>query len=402
MTNGLPRTRTQRFGASATQSMGRIEAELRRAGHDVIGLSQGEPDFVAPPWADEAAIKAIRDHRTRYSTVDGMWPLKEAIARKFARDNGLTALPDHIVVTSGAKMAIANALLVTIEPGDQVIVPAPHWVSYPDMVRIAGGEPVLLPCRQEEGFRPRPEELEAAIRPRTRMLILNSPGNPAGTVYDARTQTDIAAVLERHPHVLVLTDEIYEHLVYDGRRAPSFAVTAPALADRTITVNGMSKGFGMTGWRIGYATGTKEIVSAMAALQSQTSGSPNTVAQIAAAAALDGPQEILLERAATYQRRRDMMVAALARCPGLVCHAPEGAFYVYPECSACIGRRTRGGRLLASDEDLAAALLHEAGVGVVAGRAFGLSPHLRLSFALAEDRMAEALERIRVFCEALS
>jgi len=394
--------RMARVRESPTLGMSKRAGALKAAGRDIITLSHGEPDFDTPENVAAAGIQAIRDRRTRYTAVDGMPELKAAVARKFARENGLTYAPDQIVVGSGAKLILYNAMVATINPGDEVIVPAPYWVSYPDMVALADGVTVPLPCGETTGFRMGPDQLAAAITPRTRMLIVNSPSNPTGAAYSAADLEAIAEVLVAHPEMLIMTDEIYEHLVYDGFECASLAAVEPRLYDRTITVNGASKGYAMTGWRIGFAGGPREIMAAIGAIQSQNASSPSTISQIAAIEALDGPQDHIARHNVSFKARRDVAVDMLDRAAGLACHRPEGAFYVYPNCAGCIGKRTPAGETIATDEDFVGALLDAEGVAAVHGAAFGLSPYFRISYALDPSELEEALTRIQRFCASLA
>jgi aspartate aminotransferase len=393
--------RVQLMSPSPTISMTKRSFELKAAGRDIITFCQGEPDFNSPEHAEEAGIAAIRSHLTKYTAVDGMAEMKAAVQRKFRRDNGLEFSADEITVSSGSKIVLYNAIMATVDPGDEVIIPAPYWVSYPDMVKLADGEPVFVTGPQNNGFRMRAQDLEQAITPRTRMLILNSPNNPSGAAYSANDLKELAAVLLRHPQIVVLTDEIYEHLVYDGFETASIAALEPRLADRTITCNGMAKGYGMTGWRIGFAGGPRELIRAIADLQSQNVNAPNTISQYASVAALDGPQDYLRERAAIYRQRRDVAVDRLNAIPGLSCHRPEGAFYVFPHCAGVIGKRTPDGHLIETDEDFVLALLDAQGVAAVHGGAFGLSPYFRISYALSMEELEEGLSRISCFCATL-
>jgi aspartate aminotransferase len=331
-----------------------------------------------------------------------MAAMKAAVQRKFKRDSGLDFAADEITVSSGSKIILYNAIMATVDAGDEVIIPAPYWVSYPDMVRLADGEPVFVTGPQNNGFRMRAEDLEQAITPRTRMLILNSPNNPSGAAYSVSDLQALADVLLRHPQVIVLTDEIYEHLLYDGFKTASIAAVEPRLADRTITSNGMAKGYGMTGWRIGFAGGPRELIRAIANLQSQNVNAPNTISQHASIAALDGPQDFLRERVAVYRERRDFAVDRLNAVPGLTCHRPEGAFYLFPNCAGIIGKRTPDGRLIETDEDFVMALLDAQGVAAVHGSAFGLSPYFRIAYALSMDELEEGLSRIARFCASLT
>ena len=374
--------------------------EMARAGRDVISLSAGEPDFDTPEHVRAAAIRAIEGGATRYTAPDGIPELKRAIAAKFARDNGLDYGADEISVAAGGKQVIWSALQATLDPGVEVVIPAPYWASYPDMVRLAGGTPVIVPTRAEEGYRITPEALGAAITPRTRWVILNSPSNPTGAVLSPDALSALTAVILRHPRVWTMADDIYEHI----RHGVPFATPAqvePRLRGRTLTVNGVSKAYAMTGWRIGYGGAPAALVAAMRKVLSQTTSCPSSVAQWAAVAALEGPQEGLAARAAAFERRRDLVVAGLAGCPGVACPVPEGAFYVYPSIKGCIGATSRGGAAIADDEAFATALLEEEGVAVVHGAAFGASPAIRISTAASDEALAEAVGRIRRFCEGL-
>lgn len=390
-----------RIKPSPTIAVTNLARELRAAGRDIIGLGAGEPDFDTPEHIKEAAIAAIRRGETKYTAVDGTPELKAAICRKFARENGLEFEPAQISVGSGGKQVLYNAFMATLNPGDQVVIPAPFWVSYPDMVLLAGGEPVFVSCPEQNGFRLRPEDLEAAITPRTKWVVLNSPSNPTGAAYRREELEALAEVVRRHPQVWVLTDDIYEHLVYDGFVFHTFAQVAPDLAGRTLTVNGVSKAYAMTGWRIGYAGGPRELIRAMATIQSQSTSNPCSISQAAAVAALDGDQSFLSARNEVFRRRRDLVVELLNRAPGLRCPKPEGAFYVYPSCAGVIGRRTPKGETIRSSEDFARYLLEEAGVAVVHGAAFGLDPYFRISYATATELLEEACRRIIAACERL-
>ena len=376
--------------------------ELAAEGRDIISLSAGEPDFDTPAHIREAAKAAIDAGHTRYTAVDGIPELKRAICAKFARENGLDYTPAQITVGTGGKQVLFNALMATLDPGDEVIIPAPYWVSYPDMVLLAGATPVIVEAAMQDGYRITPEQLEAAITPRTKWVILNSPSNPTGAGYDRERMQALTAVLMRHPHVLVLSDDIYEHLVFDDFRFVTPAEVEPGLKDRTLTMNGVSKAYAMTGWRIGYGAGPVELIRAMGILQSQSTSNPCSISQYAALAALEGPQDYIAESRAVFQRRRDLVVEALNACPGITCPVPQGAFYVYPSIRDLIGRSSAGGRLIADDEAFATALLDETGVAVVFGAAFGLSPHFRISYATADAVLAEACARIRRFCEGMS
>ena len=375
--------------------------ELKAAGRDVISLSAGEPDFDTPPNVCEAAIDAIRRGETRYTAVDGIPELKAAIAAKFARENGLEYAPGEISVGTGGKQILFNALMATLNPGDEVVIPAPYWVSYPDMVLLAGGTPVFVEGRADAGYKITPEDLESAITDKTNWLIFNSPSNPTGAGYTADEIRALTDVLLRHPQVWVLSDDIYEHLAYDGFRFATPAEVEPRLKDRTLTMNGVSKAYAMTGWRIGYSGGPKPLIDAMRKLQSQSTSNPCSVSQWAAVEALNGPQEFLPKWREAFQRRRDLVVAGLSECPGLRCPVPEGAFYVYPTLDGSIGKTSAGGAAITDDEAFCAALLEEEAVAVVHGAAFGLSPAFRISYATSDDLLREAVTRIRRFCEGL-
>lgn len=393
--------RLDRISASPTLAMTKLSFELKAQGRSIITLSQGEPDFHTEPHVSEAGIRAIRENRTKYTAVDGMPEFKQAIVDKFRRDNGLQFDQDQVVVSSASKTILFNAALAVVNPGDEVIIPAPYWVSYPDIARVAEGVPVYVQCCQEDGFRIQPRDLEAAITPRTRMLILCSPCNPTGAVYSADQLKALGEVLLRHPHVFVMVDEIYEHLVYDGLKTPSMAACVPALAGRILTVNGMSKGYAMTGWRLGFAGGPWDVVKAIVTLQSQNTSSPNEISQIAAIEALNGPQEFIERNKALFQERRDLAVAMLNDIPGLYCTTPEGAFYIFCRCEGVIGKSTAKGQCIQTDSDFVFALLEQEGVAAVQGEAFGMSPFFRISYALSIDTMREAITRIAQFCRSL-
>ncbi len=387
---------------SPTLEITRLAGELRRQGHDVIGLSQGEPDFDTPSHIREAAKQAIDRGMTRYTDVDGTPELKDAIVRKFERENGIRYERSQISVGTGGKQVIFNALQATLDAGDEVVVPAPYWVSYPDMVRLAGGTPVEVACPASQGFKIRPEQLAAAIGPRTKWLILNSPSNPTGAGYAAEELAALAQVLDRHPQVHVLTDDMYEHIRYDGWRFSTLVGVAPRLADRTLTVNGVSKAYSMTGWRIGYAGGPRALIVAMATIQSQTTSNPCSVAQAAAVAALDGPLDFLAERNEVFRQRRDLCLGAFNSIDGMSCRTPEGAFYLFPSVAGLVGRRTPDGRTLANDADVSRYLLESARVAVVPGSAFGAEGYFRISFATATERLEQACDRIRRACAELA
>lgn len=387
---------------SPTMAITAKAASLKAAGEDVIGLGAGEPDFDTPEHVKEAAVRAMRAGETKYTPVDGLPALKRAIARKFERENGLAYGPEQISVGAGAKHVLYNALMASLDPGDEVIVPAPYWVSYPDMVRLAEGAPVIAPTAEEDGFKLRPEALAAAITPRTKWLVFNSPGNPTGAAYGRDEIAALAQVLLDHPHVGVLADDIYEHLVYDDFRFHTIAAVEPALHARTLTINGVSKAYAMTGWRIGFAGGPAALIAAMAKLQSQSTSNPTSISQHAAIAALDGPQDSIAARRAVFQERRDLAVRLLNEAEGLTCPTPRGAFYVYPGCAALIGRKTPEGAVLESDEDVARYLLEAEGVAVVHGAAFGLEPYFRISYATSTEALAEACARIGRATRALA
>ncbi len=390
-----------RVNPSPTIAMTTRAAELRAAGRDIIALSAGEPDFDTPDAIKEAAIAAIRAGKTKYTAVDGIPELKQAICDKFSRENGLTYKPSQISVGTGGKQVLYNAFMATLNPGDEVIIPAPYWVSYPDMVRLAGGTPVIVETRIDDNFKLTAAALEAAITPKTKWFLFNSPSNPTGAGYAWNELKALTDVLEKHPHVWVMSDDMYEHLVFNDFRFCTPAQVAPALHDRTLTVNGVSKAHAMTGWRIGYAGGPEPLIAAMRKLQSQSTSNPCTVSQYAALAALTGPQEYLEPNRALFQRRRDLVVSALNAAPGITCPTPEGAFYVYPSIRDCIGKTSAGGKQITNDEDFAIALLEEYGVAVVFGAAFGLSPCFRVSYATSEEELTEACRRITEFCTKL-
>ena len=386
---------------SASVLMGMKARELAAKGIKVISLTAGEPDFATPAHAIEAAHQAALKGDTKYPPQGGTPALKAAIRRKFKRDNNLDYADDEILVTNGGKQAIYNALMATIDPGDEVVIPAPYWISYADMAKVAGGVPVTVSCPQNNGFKLRPEDLEAAITPKTKWVMLNFPNNPTGAACSREEMQAIAEVLLRHPHVWVMTDDMYEHLVYDGFEFCTIAEVEPRLKDRTLTVNGASKTYAMTGWRIGFCGGPAPLIKAMFNMQGQATSGVSTVGQAAAAAALDGPQELVRERAAEYLTRRDFVVAELNKAPGIACHKPEGAFYVFPNVAACLGKTTPAGAKIESDTDFAMALLEEAHVGVVQGAAYGMSPYIRISYATGMDELREAMGRIQKFCASL-
>ncbi len=390
-----------RVKPSSTMAVSAKARALQRAGRDVIALAAGEPDFDTPENIKDAAIRAIHEGRTKYTDVDGLPELKEAIAAKFARENGLTYTPSQVNVSPGGKPVIYNAMVATLAPGDQVVIPTPYWVSYPDMVLLAGGEPVFAPTTVESGFLLTPEGLERAITPRTKWLILNSPSNPSGAVYSRAALKGLAEVLLRHPQVWVLTDDMYEHLIYDGFEFSTIAEVEPALYERTLTMNGVSKAYAMTGWRIGYAAGPEPLIKLMGKVMSQSTSNPCSISQYAAIEALNGPQDFIPERAKAFERRRDLVVSMLNQASGLHCPKPEGAFYVYPSCEVLIGRRAPSGNVVGSDLDFTNELLDAEGVAVVQGEAFGLSPFFRISYATSDAVLEEACTRIQRFCASL-
>ena len=391
-----------RVEPSATLAVTAKAAELKRAGHDVIGLGAGEPDFDTPDHIKDAAMKAIRDGKTKYTPADGIPELKEAICAKFLRDNDLTYTPDQVNVSPGGKPVIFNAFISTLNVGDEVIVPAPYWVSYPAMARIAGATPVFVECGQDASYKLSPDTLEAAITAKTKWLVLNSPSNPTGAAYTKAELRALADVLLRHPQVFILTDDMYEHLVYDGFEYWTIAQVEPGLYDRTLTMNGVSKAYAMTGWRIGYAAGPKNLISAMRKVMSQSTSNPCSISQWASVAALNGPHDFLAERNAAFVARRNMVVAELNKAEGIRCGTPEGAFYVYPNIAGAIGKTSSNGTLIDSDKAFCTALLEEEQVAAVFGAAFGLSPAFRMSYATSDEALTEACKRIQRFCASLS
>ena len=390
-----------RIQPSATLAMSARVNALKAEGVDVIGLSAGEPDFDTPDFVKDAGIAAIRNNQTRYTDVDGTVDVKEAVAFKFKRDNGLVYKRSQISVNSGGKHTLFNALIATVDKGDEVIIPAPYWVSYPDIVNFAGGTPVIIEAPAAQGYKITPAQLDAAISPRTKWVMLNSPSNPSGAAYSADELAALADVLLRHPHVMVMTDDMYEHVWYAASPFATIAQVCPDLYDRTLTVNGCSKAFSMTGWRIGFAGGPEWIIKAMGKLQSQSTSNPCSISQAAAVAALTGPQDFLEDRNAVFKKRRDMVVAMLNDAPGLDCPTPEGAFYVYPDASGVIGKTTPKGAVIDSDEALIGYFLDEAKVAAVHGAAFGLSPAFRISYATSDDVLRKACTRMQEACAAL-
>ena len=387
-----------RIKPSATITVTDKARALKAAGRDVIGLGAGEPDFDTPDNIKEAAIRAIRDGKTKYTNVDGINELKAAVVAKFKRENNLDYAIEEVSVGTGGKQVLFNALMATLNPGDEVVIPAPFWVSYPEIVALAGATPVAVETTMASGFRLSPEALESAITPRTKWVILNSPSNPSGAAYSHAELKGLTDVLLRHPQVWVLTDDMYEHLVYDGFRFATPVEVEPALKERTLTLNGVSKAYAMTGWRIGYGAGPVHLIKAMAKLQSQSTSNPSSIAQWAAVEALNGPQDFIPKNAEIMKGRRDLVVSMLNQAAGLVCPRPEGAFYVFPSCAGLIGKKTAAGTALKTDSDFVTALLEEEGVAVVQGSAFGLGPHFRISYATSNEVLEEACSRIQRFC----
>jgi aspartate aminotransferase len=395
-------SRMQNIEISASAVMTAKARELSQQGISVISLAIGEPDFETPAHAIEAAHQAALSGDTKYPPQDGTKALKQAVQRKFRRDNGLDYALDEIMVSNGGKQVIMDALLATCDQDDEVVIPAPYWISYAEMAKLAGARPVTVNCSQNNGFKLRAEDLDAAITPKTKWLILNFPNNPTGAACSRAEMQAIAEVMLRHPHVWVMTDDMYEHLVYDGFDFCTIAQVEPRLKERVLTVNGVSKTYAMTGWRVGFCGGPKPLIAAMVNMQSQISSGISTVGQAAAAAALDGPQDLVAERAALYRERRDLVVEMLNAAPGIACHKPEGAFYVFPNVAGCLGRTSAGGRRIASDTDFALALLEEKHVAVVQGAAYGMSPYIRISYATNIESLREACGRIQDFCRGLA
>ena len=374
--------------------------EMKAAGADIVSLTTGEPDFPTPDHITEAAFRAARAGQTKYTTVSGTPELKAAIIEKFRRENGLDYGPQNIIVGNGGKHVLFNALMATVEAGVEVVVPAPYWISYPEIVQLAGGTPVIVACGEATRFKLTAEALAAAITPSTRWLILNSPSNPSGAVYSEAELAALGEVLLRHPQVAVLSDDMYEHILFDGRRFATMAQVCPALKERTLTLNGVSKTYAMTGWRLGYAGGPPELIREMIKMLSQSTAAPSAISQAAAVAALNGPQDYVAQNSASFEARRDLAVGMLNQAKGLSCRSPEGAFYAFPSCAALIGRSTPKGRVLETDKDVVEYLL-ECGVAAVQGGAYGLSPHFRISFATSPANITEACQRIQRACAAL-
>ena len=390
-----------RVKPSATMAVTDMARQLRAAGRDVIGLGAGEPDFDTPENIKQAAINAIARGETKYTAVTGIDELKQAICDKFKRDNNLDYDPAQVFVAPGGKPVIYDAMMATLNPGDEVVIPAPYWVSYPDIVNLAGGTPVAVETRAEDGFKLQPQDLEAAITPKTKWFIFNSPSNPSGAAYSAEELKKLTDVLLKHPHVWILTDDMYEHLVYDNFVFATPAQVEPQLCERTLTMNGVSKAYCMTGWRIGYCAGPQQLIKAMTKIQSQSTSNPTSISQWAALEALTGPQDFIAAHNEHFKRRRDLVVKMLNEADGIECITPEGAFYVYPSCAGCIGKTAPDGTAIDGDEAFVKALLEAEGVAVVHGEAFGLSPFFRISYATSDENLVEACERIQRFCASL-
>ena len=397
----LTAARLDRISPSQTIAISQKARALAAEGRDIISLSAGEPDFDTPPNIKRAAIAAIERGETKYTDVSGTRALREAVCAKFRRENGIDYAVDEVMVSTGGKQVIFNAMLATLDPGDEVIIPTPCWVSYPDIVSLAEGTPVFVACPQNNGFKLRAEDLEAAITPRTKWFILNNPCNPTGAAYSAFELKPLTEVLLRHPNVWVFTDDIYDHLAYDGFKPATVVQVEPRLKERTLTMNGCSKAYAMTGWRIGFCGGPRGLIKAMDKLQSQSTSNASSISQAAAVEALTGPQEFIAEMVAVYRERRDLVVAALNECPGIVCGKPEGAFYVFASIHGCLGKTSAGGRRIETDEDFVTALLEEEGVAAVHGTAFIAPGHMRISYATSTEALREACARIKRFCEGL-
>jgi aspartate aminotransferase len=394
--------RLERISPSQTIAISTKARALKAAGRNIISLSAGEPDFDTPQNVKDAAIRAIQAGETKYTDVAGTAALRRAVAEKFRRDSGLDYKPEEIIVSTGGKQVIFNAMVATLDKGDEAIIPTPCWVSYPDIVSLADGTPVFVPCGQNNGFKLRAEDLEAAITPKTKWLIINNPCNPTGAAYSAEDLRPICDVLLRHPNVWIFTDDIYEKLAYDGFRPATIVEVEPKLRDRTLTMNGCSKAYAMTGWRIGFAGGPLPLIKALDKLQSQSTSNASSISQAAALEGLSGPQDFIGEMVAVYKQRRDLVVDMLNKAPGIVCHKPEGAFYVFPSVHGCIGKTSRGGAKIDSDEAFVIALLEEEGVAAVHGSAFVYPGHFRISYATDTESLREACKRIQHFCEGLS
>jgi aspartate aminotransferase len=397
----LTAERLDRIQPSLTIAISTVARRMIAEGKNVISLSQGEPDFDTPQNIKDAAIRALNNGETKYTDVSGTQALRKAVAAKFKRDSGIDYKPEEVMVSTGAKQVLFNAMLATLNAEDEVIIPSPCWVSYPDIVTLADGKPVLVPCSQNNGFKMRAEDLEAAITPKTRWFMLNNPCNPTGAGYSAEELKPICEVLMRHPHVWALTDDIYDSLVYGGFKPGTIAAVEPRLKDRTLTVHGVSKAYAMTGWRIGFCGGPVQLIKAMDKLQSQSTSNPNSIAQAAAIEALTGQQETVEDMRKVFEQRRDLVVEMLNQAPGVHCSNPEGAFYVYPSIAGCIGKTSKGGTLIKDDEAFALALLAEEGVAAVHGTAFCYPGYIRISYAAATEQLRDACTRIQRFCQGL-
>ena len=391
----------KRIKPSPTIAVTQKARELKASGKDIIGLGAGEPDFDTPDNIKQAAIKAIKDGDTKYTAVDGTPVLKNAIVKKFKRENNLEYQINQITVGAGGKHVIYNAMMATLNEGDEVIVPAPYWVSYPDMVLLAGGNPVILECNEKQGFKINPSKLEKSITKKTKWIILNSPSNPTGACYSEKDIREIAEVLEKYPHVYILSDDIYEHVTYEGFKFFTIA-QINGLKDRVLTMNGVSKAYSMTGWRIGYAAGPTEIIKAIAKIQSQSTTNPSSISQAAAVEALNGTQDFIKERAIAFQERRDFVVKSLNKIEGIECLNPDGAFYVFPSCKSLIGKKDSSGNVFKTDTDFVQSLLENSGIAVVQGSAFGLEGFFRISYATSMENLKKAMERIKSFCDSLT
>ena len=400
--NTLIAKRMSLIKPSPTMAVTKMAAEMKAAGKDIIGLGAGEPDFDTPDHIKNAAIEAIKNGETKYTAVDGTPALKKAIAKKFYKDNSIKYNIDEIIVSVGGKQVLYNALMSSINPGDEVIIPSPFWVSYPDMVSLAGGVPIIVEGKEKNNFKIQPEDIRDKISTKTKWIIINSPSNPTGSSYSAEELRDIGNLLLEYENIFVMSDDIYEKIIYDDFKFFSLAEVVPELKDRILTVNGVSKAYAMTGWRIGYAGGPKHLITAMSKLQSQSTSNPSSISQAAALAALEGPEEFLLERNEKFKTRRDMVVNMLNECNGLSCIKPSGAFYVYPSCSGIIGKSSKEGKLIENSIDFSSYLLESVGVAVVPGSAFGADPFFRISYATSDSILEEACNRIKKACEQLS
>ena len=400
--NALIAERMSLIKPSPTMAVTKMAAEMKAAGQDIIGLGAGEPDFDTPDHIKNAAIEAIKNGETKYTAVDGTPALKKAIAKKFYKDNSIKYNIDEIIVSVGGKQVLYNALMSSINPGDEVIIPSPFWVSYPDMVSLAGGVPIIVEGKEKNNFKIQPEDIRDKISTKTKWIIINSPSNPTGSSYSSEELRDIGNLLLEYENIFVMSDDIYEKIIYDDFKFFSLAEVLPELKDRILTVNGVSKAYAMTGWRIGYAGGPKHLITAMSKLQSQSTSNPSSISQAAALAALEGPEEFLLERNEKFKTRRDMVVKMINECNGLSCIKPSGAFYVYPSCSGIIGKSSKEGKLIENSIDFSAYLLESVGVAVVPGSAFGADPFFRISYATSDSILEEACNRIKKACEQLS